>query len=133
MGWNAYDIRKYCRGCLICATHKGTGRGSRPPLQPIPVGGLFHRVDVDILQLLRTLDGNCYVVVFVDYLTKWVEAFSTSDQRAETTAMLFVENIVCRHGVPKELLSDCGPNFLSGSMQAARSKENKHIQISSTM
>lgn len=41
------DVQRYCRSCLICATHKGTGRASRPPLQPIPVGGPFHRVDVD--------------------------------------------------------------------------------------
>ena len=88
------DIRRYCRSCLICATRKGTGRASRPPLQPIPVGGPFHRVGVDVLQLPKTLDGNCYVVVFADYLTKWVEAFPTSDQKAETIAKLFVENIV---------------------------------------
>ena len=29
------DVRKFCRGCLNCATRKGPGRGIRPPLQPI--------------------------------------------------------------------------------------------------
>ena len=111
------DIRRYCRSCLICATRKGTGRATRPPLQPIPVGGPFHRVGVDVLQLPKTFDGNCYVVVFADYLTKWVEAFPTSDQKAETIAKLFVENIVCHHGVPEELLSDRGSNFLSELIQ----------------
>lgn len=65
------------------------------------------------MQLPRTLDGNRYVVVFLDYLTKWAEAFAVSDQTAETIARLLIENIVCRHGVPEELLSDRGPNFLS--------------------
>ena len=111
------DIRRYCRSCLVCATRKGTGRASRPPLQPIPVGGPFHRVGVDVLQLPKTFDGNCYVVVFADYLTKWVEAFPTSDQKAETIAKLFVESVVSRHGVPEELLSDRGPNFLSELIQ----------------
>ena len=111
------DVRRYCRSCLICATRKGTGRASRPPLQPKPVSGQFHRVGVDIVQLLQTLDGNCYVIVFLDYLTKWVEAFPVSDQKAETIARLLVENIVCRHGVPEELLSDRGPNFLSEIIQ----------------
>ena len=72
---------------------------------------------VDIVQLPQTLDGNCYVIVFLDYLTKWVEAFPVSDQKAETIARLLVENIVCRHGVPEELLSDRGPNFLSEIIQ----------------
>ena len=82
-------------------------------MQPIPVGGPFHRVAVDILQLPLTVSGNRYVAVFMDYLTKWPEAFAIPDQKAETIAKLFVEQIVCRHGVPEELLSDRGTNFLS--------------------
>jgi len=68
---------------------------------------------VDVLQLPLTLDGNQYAVVFIDYLTKWVEAFAVADQTAETIARLFVEGVVCRHGAPQELLSDRGANFLS--------------------
>ena len=49
----------------------------------------------------------------MDYLTKWPEAFTISDQKAETIAKLFVENIVCCHGIPEDLLSDRGTNFLS--------------------
>jgi len=56
---------------------------------------------------------NYYVIVFMDYLTKWVEAFAIPDQKAETIAHLFVDNIVCRHGIPEQLLSDRGANFLS--------------------
>ena len=73
----------------------------------------FHRVGVDVLQLPITRNGNRYVICFLDYLTKWVEAFPTSNQQAETIARLFVDNVVCRHGVPDELLSDRGSNFLS--------------------
>lgn len=49
----------------------------------------------------------------MDHLTKWVEAFPMSDQWADTIARLFVEHVVCRHGVPEQLLSDRGTNFLS--------------------
>ena len=48
-----------------------------------------------------------------DYLTKWVEAFATSNQQSETIAHLLAETyIVCRHGAPEEVLSDRGSNFL---------------------
>jgi len=90
---------------------------TKPPLHHIPVGGPFQRVAVDVLQLPPTVNGNRYVVVFMDYLTKWPEAYATSDQTAETIARLFVEQIVCRHGIPQELLSDRGQNFLSTLMQ----------------
>ena len=39
------------------------------------------------------------------------------DQQAQTIAQLFVDHIVCRHGVPEELLSDRGANFLSELVQ----------------
>lgn len=57
--------------------------------------------------------GNRYVVVFLDYLTKWVEAFAVPDQCAETIARLLVKEVFCRHGAPAHFLSDCGANFLS--------------------
>lgn len=107
------DVYHFCRKCLVCASRKGPGRPIRPPLVPILVGGPFHRVGVDVLQLPLTHQGNKYVLCFVDYLTKWVEAFSMADQKADTIARLFVEQVVCRHGVPEQLLSDRGTNFLS--------------------
>ena len=88
----------------------------RPPLQPIPVKKPFHCIAVDVLQLPLTSQGNRYVVVFMDYFTKWVEAYASPDQQAQTIARLLVENIVCRHEVPQELLSDRGSNFLSDLM-----------------
>ena len=111
------DVRRYCRRCLTCATRKGTRKTFNPLLQPIPVGGPFHHVGVDVLQLPTTVDGNCYVVVFIDYLTKWPEAFAVPNQEAETIARLFIDHVVCRHGAPQELLSDRGANFLSSLMQ----------------
>ena len=112
------DVHHFCRSCLVCASRKGPGRSFRPPLTPIPVGGPFHRIGVDVLQLPLTANGNRYVVCFVDYLTKWVEAFAVSDQRAETIAKLLVDHVICRHGIPEELLSDRGANFLSDIIQS---------------
>ena len=106
------DTKRFCRGCLECASRKGPGRGVRPPLQPIPIKQPFHRVAVDVLQLPLTSRGNKYAVVFMDYFTKWVEAYAVADQQTETIAKLLVENIVCRHGVPQKLLSDRGSNSI---------------------
>ena len=116
------DVISWCRACLTCASRR-MGRAVTPPLTPIPVSGPFDRVRVDVIQLdviqfLKSNSGNQYAVVFVDYLTKWPEVFATSDQTAFTIAHLFVEQIVSRHGVPAELLSDRGTAFLSKLMQA---------------
>ena len=56
----------------------------------------------------KSAEGNQYAVVVMDYLTKWPEVFATQDQSALTIAKLFVQEVVCRHGVPAQLLLDRG-------------------------
>ena len=100
----------------MCATHN-PGRAARPPLSPIPVSGPFDRVGVEVIQFPRSSKGNQYAVLFVDYLTKWPEVFAVPDQSSATIARLLVEQIVSRHGVPTEILSDRGRSFLSALMK----------------
>ena len=52
----------------------------------------------------------------MDYLSRWPEVFAVADQTAYTVATLLVEHVISRHGVPAELLSDRGQNFLSALM-----------------
>ena len=68
---------------------------------------------VGVIRYPKSQSGNQYAVAFTDYLTKWPEIFATTDQTVLTIAELFVEEISCRHGVPGQLLSDCGAAFLS--------------------
>ena len=53
----------------------------------------------------------------MDYLTKWPEVYPVRDQTAHTIARTLVEGIISRHGVPTEVLSDRGRNFLSDFMR----------------
>ena len=55
--------------------------------------------------------GNKYIMVVCDYFTKWVEAYSIPDQ--DTVAERFVNDSVCRYGVPRQLHTDQGSNFQS--------------------
>ena len=109
------DIEGWCRACLTCATRR-PGLAVKSELTPIPVDGPFDRVGVDVIQFPKSASGNRYEVVFVDYLTKWPEVFPAADQTTATIARLLTEEIILRHGVPRELLSDCGPAFLSKVM-----------------
>ena len=109
------EVTQYCRSCEKCAS-RHVGKAIKPPLTPIPVNGPFDRVGVDVIKFPRSSKGNTYAVVFMDYLTKWPEVYATQDQTSLTIAELLVKNVISRHGVPVELLSDRGTAFLSKIM-----------------
>lgn len=72
----------------------------------------MERVAVDVLGPFPLTDlGNRYVIVAMDYFTKWPEAYAVPDQTASTTAGKLVTEMFCRFGAPEELHSDQGRNF----------------------
>ena len=77
-------------------------------------------VGVDVLQLPMSMNGNHYAVVFMDHFAKWSEVFTVPDQTTETIVRLLVEHIISHHGVPDQLLSDRGKNFLSSLVQGVQ-------------
>ena len=74
----------------------------------------MERVGIDVLgPLPKTENGNKYLVVIMDYFTKWPEVFPWPNQEAVTIPNVVVKEVVCRFGVPKQLHSDQGRNFCS--------------------
>ena len=114
----AEDVRSWVRKCSTCAQTKNPPKKPLAPLQQYAVGAPLERVAMDILGPLPKSDrGNVYVLVIGDYFTKWVEAFALPNQEAETVARVFVEEFICRFGIPKELHTDQGRNFESNLMK----------------
>ena len=100
------------KSCNLC--QKEGARKKNEPLRPIKVGQPFEKVGIDLVgPLPKTKNGNLYIAVATDYLTKWPEARAIPDATAELVASFFYEDIICRHGCPKELVSDNGSAFIS--------------------
>ena len=56
---------------------------------------------------------NKYLLTFIDYFTRYAEAFPIPDQTAETCARIYVTQIVTRHGTGSKLITDQGRAFMS--------------------
>ena len=69
-----------------------------------------------------------YIIVFSDYGTRWVEAFPLQDATAKSVARIFLEEIIYRHGAPRELLSDQGKQFTGKLMEQLTKDLNIHQQ-----
>ncbi|CAB4012519.1 Retrovirus-related Pol poly from transposon, partial [Paramuricea clavata] len=81
-----------------------------------------HRTDIlessDTTESLsRKVCRNRYLLVVMDYFSKWPEAYALQNQEAKTVATVIVNEFVCRFGVPLELHSDQGTNFESAVFQ----------------
>src|SRR5579862_2265881 len=63
--------------------------------------------------LPKTPRGNLYIVVATEYLTKWPEARAIPDAKASSVVSFFYEDIICRHGCLKEILTDRDTHFVN--------------------
>ena len=78
------------------------------------MGAPLERIAVDVLgPLLVSEKGNKYLLIVDDYVTKWVEAYSLENQRAEVVAEVLVKGFISRFDIPMQMHSDQGRNFES--------------------
>uniref|UniRef100_A0A3Q0R2N1 Integrase catalytic domain-containing protein n=1 Tax=Amphilophus citrinellus TaxID=61819 RepID=A0A3Q0R2N1_AMPCI len=107
------DITKFCAECLPCQTRSSPTPHERAPLQPIQAERPFQKVAADITELPVTSHGNRYVLVIMDYFTRYVNFFPLKDQRATTVAKCIFEDYIRQHGLPESIHTDQGRQFES--------------------
>ncbi|CAF3794553.1 unnamed protein product [Rotaria sordida] len=108
------DVANYVRSCILCQQYKPTNQKPGGLMKPIIVSEPWHTVGIDITgPLPKTRRGNRFILVVVDYFTKWVELFPLQSTKASIIAQLFLDEVICRFGFPVRVISDNGVQFLS--------------------
>ncbi|MCO5600247.1 hypothetical protein L7F22_054357 [Adiantum nelumboides] len=64
--------------------------------------------------LSGTKNGKLYILVAIDYMTRWVEAQSVTRVNEKTVSRFVYTHICCKFGTPLEIFSDNGPGFRKG-------------------
>ena len=125
------EVENYVKSCDTCQRIGKKNKSNE--LHPIPVGKAFEKMGIDIVGPLEvTTSGNKYIIVATDYLTKWPEARAIQNIQAATVVQFIYEEIVCRHGTPKELLSDRGTSFVNNIVKAfCETMKIKHVLTTS--
>ena len=74
---------------------------------------LFSVWVIDIMGKIspKSSSGHEYILVAIDYFTKWVEAASYTRLTAAKVAKFIRSHIICRYGAPHQLISDRGVHF----------------------
>ncbi|GJY59545.1 putative reverse transcriptase domain-containing protein [Tanacetum coccineum] len=63
-------------------------------------------------------NGNKYILVAIDYVSKWVEAQAFPASNAQNVVN-FLKRLFARFGIPKALISDRGTHFCNYQMERA--------------
>ena len=61
----------------------------------------------------RFSQGKAYIILAIDYLTKWMESKSVEFANKKITVFCIFENIFARYGVLRTLVDDRGMYFLN--------------------
>lgn len=110
----ASEVKKYVTSCTVCQLTKPSQRKPAGLMVPIRPQKPWEYVGVDFVgPLPRTPSGNSYILVFVDYFSKWVEIVAVREATAQVAANKLLSEVFSRHGAPTYLISDRGSPFIS--------------------
>ncbi|UYV71403.1 hypothetical protein LAZ67_8003004, partial [Cordylochernes scorpioides] len=108
-------VRRYVAHCSDCQRRKHQPQLPSGHLQPIPVPEVaFEKVGMDLLGRFPTSEGgNRWIIVCTDYLTKYAITKALPTSESMEVAKFFIEDVILKHGAPRELITDRGRNFTS--------------------
>ncbi|GKA14584.1 reverse transcriptase domain-containing protein [Tanacetum coccineum] len=115
------DAKDYVMKCDACQRSGNISSRSEMPQNNIQVCDVFDIWGLDFMRPFPNSKGNKYILVAVDYVSKWVEALAlpTNDARV---VIRFLRRLFAIFGVPKALISDRGTHFCNSQLEKALQK-----------
>nr|GFB11469.1 reverse transcriptase domain-containing protein [Tanacetum cinerariifolium] len=106
------DAQDMISKCSDCQIHRPVTRHPQQPLTPITTPWPFYKWGIDIAGPFSEGPGKVkFLIVTMDYFTKWIEAKAVATITGEQVKKFVWDNIVCRFGIPGEIISDNGKQF----------------------
>uniref|UniRef100_A0A803JIM9 Gypsy retrotransposon integrase-like protein 1 n=1 Tax=Xenopus tropicalis TaxID=8364 RepID=A0A803JIM9_XENTR len=124
-------ISNYCSSCPDCQ-RTAPQKAYRSPLVPLPIIDVpFDRIAMDLVgPLIKSARGHQYILVVVDYATRYPEAIPLRNTTAKSIAkeLMFMFS---RVGIPREILTDQGTPFMSRvTKELCKLLQIKHLRTS---
>ncbi|GJZ34573.1 reverse transcriptase domain-containing protein [Tanacetum coccineum] len=115
------DAHTMIKSCDTCQRQGKISQRDEMPQNAIQVCEIFDVWGIDFMGPFPSSHGNKYILVAVDYLSKWVEAkaLPTNDARV---VVKFLKSLFARFGTPRAIISDRGTHFCNDQFAKVMSK-----------
>ena len=100
------DTYMFCKSYDRCQKTRNIGPRNQMPQNPILVCEIFDVWGINFKGLFPPFSSFTYVLLCVDYVSKWVEAKATQNDDALTVSAFLRSNIFARFGTPRAVISD---------------------------
>eukprot|EP00253_Pinus_taeda_P030526 PITA_30526 len=111
------------RSCHACQIFDHKTRIPPRSLHPEVFVGPFAKWGIDFMTCNpNSARGHGYIIVVVNYFTKWIKAMPTLNNSGKTTALFFFNHVVSRFGVPQAIDTDHGSHFCNHMMAELAAK-----------
>ncbi|CAN6687766.1 unnamed protein product [Malus baccata var. baccata] len=127
---DARDARTFCLTCDRCQRMGNVGAKDQMPQNPILSVEIFDVWGIDFMGPFPSSHGFLYILLAVDYVSKWVEAKATHTNDSKVVADFMKSNIFARFGMPRVLISDGGSHFCNRTIEALLKKYNVTHRVS---
>ena len=87
------------------------------PLTPILIIEIFDCWGINFIRPFPPSCGYLYILLSIDYVSKWVEAIPTRTNDRKVVLKFIKEHIFCQFGVPRAIISDGGLHFCNRSFE----------------
>lgn len=96
---------------MVKACDQCQRQGSKMPMNFVMEIKIFDAWGIDFMVPFVSSYDMTYILVAVDYVSKWVEAISLPNNEARSVTAFLKKNIFTRFGTPRTILSDGGSHF----------------------
>lgn len=107
------DTHEFISRCDSCQRKGNMSRRNEMPQNPILEIEVFDVRGIDFMGPFPSSYGNKYILVAVDYVSKWVEAIVSPKNDSSVVLKMFKTIIFPRFGTPRVVISDGGTHFIN--------------------